>query len=67
MVQIQVYKESNITDYVIIILFVYISLNMFQPVKENELHFTQALNRYCRHCVTNISQCKSINRNKKTK
>ena len=29
----QVYKESNITVYVIIILFVYFSLKMFQPVK----------------------------------
>ena len=29
----QVFKESNITVYVIIILFIYFSLKMFQPLK----------------------------------
>ena len=26
---------------------------------------THVFNRYCRHCVTNISQCNGINRNRK--
>ena len=42
-VQIQVCKESNISVYVTIILFVHFSLKNFKPAKWNEINFT--LNR----------------------
>ena len=40
-VQIQVYKESNISVYVN--YFVYFSLKKFEPVKQNEINFTKTM------------------------
>ena len=65
--QMQVYIESNISVYVMIILFAYSSLKSFN--QWNRMKYillrqcTHVSNCNCRHGVTNISQCNSINWN----
>ena len=66
-VQIQVYKESNTSVYVIIILLFLIKKVLTCEIKWNRFYSDNAhlFNRYCHHCITNISQCNSIYRNRK--
>ena len=66
-VQIQVYKECNISVYIVIILFIFHlkSYNIWNKIKHTLLRqCAYVFNRYCRHRVTNISQCNKINRNR---
>ena len=68
-VQIQVYKECNISVYVVIILFVYFFIKkvLIYEIKWDTFYSGNAhtFDCYCCHCITNISHCISINRNKK--
>ena len=67
-VQIQVYKESNISVYIIIILFIFHlkSFSLWNKMKWILLRqCAHVFHHYCHHCITNISQCNNINRNKK--